>query len=85
MTKPRYDFTACGTADTSAETKEMLHQLANAAGDRLTRDSEVWRRELIAVGWEEYRDMRTTWKAPTGELYRGPYAAWLEMRRRSGK
>lgn len=81
-TKPNYDFTACGTHyNASAETKEMLHQLVNAAGARLERDVQMWERELREAGWEPYRARK--WRSPTGELYLGPYGAWKEMKRRN--
>jgi hypothetical protein len=40
----------------------------------------TWRRELIAAGWIEER--HTVWRDPNGRLWRGPFGAWREMKRR---
>lgn len=82
MTNPRYVFTACSTdyEGMDAESKEMFHQLVNAAGDRATQDAEIWTRELLAAGWKEHHGIRTTWEAPNGALYRDPYGAWRTMK-----
>lgn len=55
-TEPRYDFTSCG-ADydgMDAETKDALHQLVNAAGDRITAGPHVEQVQEEAV--QEVRD-----------------------------
>lgn len=53
-----------------------------------TQDVERWVRELKAAGWTAVRFTRagpqpiergTTWRSPTGLLYRGPYLAWRVM------
>jgi len=42
VTPPRYDFTTCNPdySDMSAETKDALHELVNAAGDRMAAMDE---------------------------------------------
>lgn len=44
------------------------------------RESDVtrWRRELAEAGWT--RESRDAYRAPSGELHRGPYKAWCVMR-----
>ena len=86
MTPPRYAFTACRSdyPNMNAETKDALHQLVNAAGDRLYQNVELWKRELAAAGWKTHRKSATIWESPEGALYLGPYGAWKEMRRRCG-
>jgi hypothetical protein len=44
------------------------------------QDVDRWVRELRDAGWTEYRS--TIWKAPGGELFRGPYHAWQIMTQR---
>jgi len=56
------------------------------------QDVECWVRELRAAGWtaviarhrpprfEETEQTTTTWRSPSGLLYRGPYGAWLVMK-----
>lgn len=43
------------------------------------QDSERWRRELLAAGWKPHKGMATTWEAPNGALFIGPYGAWKRM------
>lgn len=87
MTPPRYAFTACGSdyPNMSADTKDALHQLVNEAGDWLYQNVELWKRELTEAGWKPHRTGLTVWESPEGALYRGPYGAWKEMKRRSSK
>jgi hypothetical protein len=80
MTAPRYPFTSCREkySGMPPETKEALHQLVNAAGDRLRQDVELWKSELRAAGWSP--KFSTAWESPSGVLYRGPYGAWKAMK-----
>lgn len=41
---------------------------------------ELWRRELHAAGWHEYRGHHTMWVSPSGKLWRGPFGAWKAMK-----
>lgn len=86
MTLPRYAFTACRSdyLNMNAETKDALHQLVNAAGDRLRQNVELWECELAEAGWKPHRKSVTIWESPEGTFYLGPYGAWKEMRRRHG-
>jgi len=91
MTPPRYDFTTCNpdNSDMSAETKEALHRIVNAAGDRMAampvveQAPERWVRELREAGWAPHRKSHTIWSDPDGRLYIGPFGAWREMKRRA--
>lgn len=52
------------------------------------QDNEIhsptaWKRDLLAAGWAEER--HTVWRDPEGRLWRGPYGAWRELRRRIAK
>lgn len=38
----------------------------------------TWVSELEAAGWRKHT--ATSWYAPSGQLYRGPYKAWCVMR-----
>lgn len=49
----------------------------------IEQDVDRWKRELREAGWAEHRG--TIWRAPGGELFRGPYYAWLVMLRRKQK
>jgi hypothetical protein len=51
------------------------------------QDVECWERQLRAAGWRPWNirtrkesSGSTTWKAPSGLFYRGPYKAWKVMR-----
>lgn len=53
----------------------------------LRQDVDGWVRELRAAGWVpvSVRTLKevpgsTTWLAPHGSLYRGPFRAWTVMR-----
>ena len=46
----------------------------------MEQDIERWKRELREAGWIEYRI--TIWRAPGGQLFRGPYHAWQVMTQR---
>lgn len=56
-------------------------QPSNPGGDeRATSDPhqiERWVTDLHAAGWTQVKV--TTWRSPTGLLYRGPYGAWKVM------
>jgi len=43
-------------------------------------EPEIWRSELEAAGWK-YEGC-FAWRCPRGFLWRGPYGAWSEMKRR---
>ena len=47
------------------------------------QDVDRWKRELREAGWREHN--LTIWRAPGGELFRGPYYAWQVMQRRKKK
>jgi hypothetical protein len=49
-------------------------------GPQLEQPADKWQRELREAGWREVR--ATIWKAPGGELFRGPYHAWQVMTKR---
>lgn len=44
------------------------------------QNADRWQRELREAGWIEVRT--TIWKAPGGELFRGPYHAWQVLNKR---
>ena len=50
------------------------------SGDRRRnlREQDKWENELRAAGWKP-RGVYV-WEAPNGELFRGPYQAWLLMK-----
>ena len=43
------------------------------------QNAELWIAELKAAGWQQVT--LVIWRAPGGGLYRGPFAAWLEMKK----
>lgn len=58
------------------------------------QDVECWVRELHTAGWEAVAfrrggavvvPMGTTWRSPSGNLYRGPYQAWTVMKAVTGE
>jgi len=46
-------------------------------------DPDGWREDLLDAGW--FEKSHTIWVAPDGTVYRGPYGAWREMKRRQRK
>lgn len=42
------------------------------------QNPDLWRRELIAAGWTQYKP--TIWRDPRGYLHLGPFGAWRKMR-----
>lgn len=46
-------------------------------------DPDVWIRDLVSAGWVE--KSYTIWIAPDGSIWRGPYGAWREMKKRERK
>jgi hypothetical protein len=53
------------------------------------QDVELWIHELRTAGWRPWnirtgKESRgsTTWRAPSGLFYRGPYRAWTVMKTR---
>jgi hypothetical protein len=46
-------------------------------------DPDGWREDLLDAGW--FEKSHTSWVAPDGTVYRGPYGAWHEMKRRQRK
>ena len=46
-------------------------------------DPDGWRADLLAAKWGE--KSHTIWVDPNGAVYRGPYGAWREMKRRQRK
>jgi len=42
---------------------------------------EQWTAALEANGWKKYRGSMTTWVAPNGLLFRGPWQAYDIMQR----
>lgn len=57
-----------------------IAQIRRAMMNRTSSQNvELWRRELLAAGWTPHRT-GTMWRAPSGDLYFGPYGAWKAMR-----
>jgi len=46
-------------------------------------DVEVAKAELLAAGWSS--NGVSTWRAPSGHLYRGPALAWKLMRKHGNR